>query len=141
MGRFYTDMSRMADATKNHSTSVLSLILSFSFFTGLAFPFFPASGSEYKFDSKSEVSFIKLMCGEGEYFRECFNASRLECESMMKREVRQCDSAYPIRKRKTLKSEVQLFAEIGTCTGIAIEKKWHDRKATSTKCDHKENWQ
>lgn len=99
------------------------------------------SAAEYKWDSKSEATFVRMMCADGEYFRECFSSTQRACEQALKAEARSCDAALTPAKRKTFTSEVPLFAEIGLCVGQGIEKKWRDRKASSSKCDHKENWQ
>lgn len=141
MDRFYTDTSIMAKPKKFDDGSSLVLILISLLITCLCQSTFATSSPKFNFDTKSEASFAKLMCGESEYFRECFNASKSECEKIMKSEARACDASYSTKQRAALKTEVQLFAEIGACTGIAVEKKWRDRKATTTKCDQKENWQ
>ena len=99
------------------------------------------SAKSMKWDTKSEAMFVHLLCADGEYFRECFSTDQKVCEQAMLTEARKCDGAITPAKRSTLKGEVELFADIGVCVGINIEKKWRDRKATTTKCDRKENWQ
>ncbi len=103
--------------------------------------FAASSKSDFNWDPKSEQMFARLMCANGEYFRECFSSSQSVCEQAMKDTSRVCDADLVPAQRKKLKSEVQLFAEIGVCVGTKIEKKWRDRKAATTKCDRKENWQ
>lgn len=95
----------------------------------------------FKWDAKSETSFVQLLCGDGEYFRECFSVSRQNCERTLKAEARACANSISDSKRKSFKSEVQMFAEIGLCAGLRIENVWRDRKTNSSKCDNKENWQ
>jgi hypothetical protein len=92
-------------------------------------------------DPGSEMAFTRLLCADGEYFRDCFNSSKSTCEAAVRNKARLCNSGFMTAKRKSVKSEVQLFAEIGVCVGIALEKDWRDRKATTSKCDQKENWQ
>ncbi len=102
--------------------------------------FAKSANSDLNWDPKSELMFARLMCANGEYFRECFASSQSVCEQAMKDAARVCDADIVPVARKKMRSEVQLFAEIGVCVGTKIEKQWRDRKATTTKCDRKENW-
>lgn len=103
----------------------------------------PAKGAvkspEFQLDTRSETEFVNLMCGKGEYFRECFSTSKEKCMKDLRAETQSCKASVQAKKLK-MKSEVQLFAEIGICAGDGLEKKWRDRKANNSKCDNKENW-
>jgi len=110
-------------------------------------------------DKQSETAFLALMCSADSYFLKCFEMTREKCRTDLKKSVNQCRGSVEIAKLTknssgaavtsvraverplTEKEEIDLHAKIGLCAGLKVEKLWSDRKAASTECRKRENWQ
>lgn len=110
-------------------------------------------------DKQSETAFLALMCSTDSYFLKCFELTSEKCRTDLKKSVNQCQgsvgitklakkssgaagtSARAVERPLTEKEEIELHSKIGLCAGLKVEKLWSDRKASSTECRKRENWQ
>lgn len=132
----------------------ISLVLVGLFFH-LAFPGYVHAG----WDQQSQTAFLELMCSSDSYFLKCFEMTKEKCRTDLKKSVNECRNTVDFGKLKSKasmsgrgtgqssgrplseKEEIELHSKIGLCAGLKVEKLWSDRKAASTECRKRENWQ
>lgn len=144
----------------------ISLVLVGLFFH-LAFPGYVHAG----WDQQSQTAFLELMCSSDSYFLKCFEMTKEKCRTDLKKSANECRNTVDFGKLKSKasmsgrgtgqssgqfsgqktsqssgrplseKEEIELHSKIGLCAGLKVEKLWSDRKAASTECRKRENWQ